>query len=113
MKRISCACIIVAAIAVACSAPSNNNIIERVRNSHVNRVLFSNRRYKMEIKETRKQRMLEGKNDNALLINLLSTWKDVKRIRSLQGYTSTNVKLQILKSDDVVSPEEWQTEIKR
>lgn len=67
----------------------------------------------MEIKETRKQRMLEGKNDNALLMNLLSTWKDLKRIRSIQGYTSTNVKLQILKSDEVVSPEEWQNEVQR
>lgn len=57
--------------------------------------------------------MLEGRNDNALLMNLLSTWKDLKRIRSTQGYTSTNVKLQILKSDEAVSTEEWQKEIKR
>lgn len=67
----------------------------------------------MEIQETRKQRMLEGKNDNTLLMNLLSTWKDLKRMRTSQGYTCSNVKLLILKTEDVVSAEEWQNEIKR
>lgn len=67
----------------------------------------------MEIKKTRQQRMLEGKNDNVLLINLLSTWKNLKRIRAQQAYISTNVKLQILKTNDIVSVEEWQNEVKR
>ena len=67
----------------------------------------------MEIKKTRHQRMLEGRNDNALLVNLLSTWKDLKRIRKQQAYTSTNVKLQILKTNEIVTAEEWQDEIKR
>lgn len=57
--------------------------------------------------------MLEGKNDNILLMNLLSTWKDLKRIRLSQGYTSSDVKLQIVKSNDAISTEEWQNEIKR
>lgn len=67
----------------------------------------------MEIQETRKQRMLEGKNDNTLLMNLLSTWKDLKRMRATQAYTSSHVKLLILKTEDVISNEEWQSEIKR
>ncbi|XP_065204032.1 coiled-coil and C2 domain-containing protein 2A [Planococcus citri] len=69
-------------------------------------------KYKIQIQEIRKQRILEGKNDNALIMNLLSTWKDLKRMRALQGYTSSNVKLVILKSDHVHSTQEWQNEIK-
>ncbi len=57
--------------------------------------------------------MFEGKNDNDLLMKLLSSWKDLKKIRSTQNYSSTNVKLQILKSEDIVSSVEWEEEIKR
>jgi len=67
----------------------------------------------MEIKKTRQQRMLEGRNDNALLIHLLSTWKDLKRIRAQQAYTSTNIKLQILKTNEIVTADEWQDEVRR
>lgn len=56
---------------------------------------------------------MEGKNDNELLMKLLSIWKDLKKIRTTQGYTSTGVKLQIVKSAEIVSAEDWQNEITR
>lgn len=44
-------------------------------------------------------RQAEGYSDRQLLSNLLITWRDLKKLRELQGYTSTPLRLQIHKED--------------
>lgn len=44
-------------------------------------------------------RQAEGHGDRQLLSNLLVTWRDLKKLRELQGYTSTPLRLQIHKED--------------
>lgn len=56
--------------------------------------------------------MIEGKTDNQLLINLLSAWKDLKRLREIQGYVATPVKLEITQTENP-NPGEWKDEIRR
>lgn len=69
-------------------------------------------RYNNEIKETRTQRLLEGKADRSLISNILATWRDLKKLRERQEYTVTNTKLEII-VDDNDNTEEWETEFNR
>lgn len=66
-------------------------------------------RYKTEIKETRTQRLLEGKVDHSLISNILSTWRDLKKLRERQEYTVTSSKLEIIVNNNENS-EEWEIE---
>ncbi|XP_021920038.1 coiled-coil and C2 domain-containing protein 2A isoform X3 [Zootermopsis nevadensis] len=73
-------------------------------------------RYVAEIRETRRLRQMEGSNDRQLLSNLLLTWRDLKKLRELQGYTSTPLRLQIHKefSDDPAAEiRAWDEEIRK
>ena len=56
-------------------------------------------RYVAEVCETRQLRQVEGYSDRQLLSNLLIAWRDLKKLRELQGYTSTPLRLQIHKED--------------
>lgn len=61
-------------------------------------------------------RQMEGSNDRQLLSNLLLTWRDLKKLRELQGYTSTPLRLQIHKefSDDPAAEiRAWDEEIRK
>lgn len=69
-------------------------------------------RYKSEIKETRAQRLLEGKADRSLISNILATWRDLKKLRERQEYIVTNTKLEIV-IDDNDNTEEWETEFNK
>lgn len=69
-------------------------------------------RYKSEIKETRAQRLLEGKADRSLISNILATWRDLKKLRERQEYIVTNTKLEIV-VDDNDNTEEWETEFNK
>lgn len=69
-------------------------------------------RYKSEIKETRAQRLLEGKADRSLISNILATWRDLKKLRERQEYIVTNTKLEII-VDDSDNTEEWETEFNK
>lgn len=69
-------------------------------------------RYKTEIKETRAQRLLEGKSDRSLVSNILETWRDLKKLRERQEYIVTSTKLEII-VDDHDNTEEWETEFNR
>lgn len=66
-------------------------------------------RYKTEIRETRTQRLLEGKVDHSLISNILSTWRDLKKLRERQEYTVTSSKLEIIVNNNENS-EEWEIE---
>lgn len=69
-------------------------------------------RYKIEIKETRAQRLLEGKSDRTLISNILATWRDLKKLRERQEYIVTSTKLDII-VDDNDNTEEWETEFNK
>lgn len=69
-------------------------------------------RYKIEIKETRAQRLLEGKADRTLISNILATWRDLKKLRERQEYIITNTKLEII-VDDNDNTEEWESEFNK
>lgn len=72
-------------------------------------VLF---RYTAEIKETRAQRLQEGKADRSLISNILATWRDLKKLRERQEYTITNTKLEII-VDNNDNTKEWETEFNK
>uniref|UniRef100_A0A2S2Q357 Coiled-coil and C2 domain-containing protein 2A n=1 Tax=Sipha flava TaxID=143950 RepID=A0A2S2Q357_9HEMI len=80
---------------------NDNELLE----NHKNRL----HRYKTEIKETRVQRLLEGKADRTLISNILATWRDLKKLRERQEYIITNTKLEII-VDDKDNTEEWESE---
>lgn len=69
-------------------------------------------RYKTEIKETRAQRLLEGKADRSLISNILATWRDLKKLRERQEYIVTSTKLEII-VDDNDNTEEWEIEFNK
>lgn len=69
-------------------------------------------RYKTEIKETRAQKLLEGKIDRCLISNILATWRDLKKLRERQEYTVTSTKLEII-VDDNDNTEEWESEFNK
>lgn len=69
-------------------------------------------RYKTEIRETRAQRLLEGKADRSLISNILATWRDLKKLRERQEYTVTSTKLEII-VDNNDNTEEWETEFNK
>ncbi|CAG2054138.1 unnamed protein product, partial [Timema podura] len=52
-------------------------------------------RYREEIAEARRQRQVEGQNDRHLLSRVLSLWRDMKKLREMQGYTVTPVRILI------------------
>ncbi|KAE9526974.1 hypothetical protein AGLY_013622 [Aphis glycines] len=83
---------------------NNKDLLE----NHENRL----HRYKTEIKETRAQRLLEGKSDRTLVSNILETWRDLKKLRERQEYIVTSTKLEII-VDDHDNTEEWETEFNR
>lgn len=73
-------------------------------------------RYVSEVRETRQLRQAEGYNDRQLLSNLLIAWRDLKKLRELQGHISTPLRLQIHKEDaedpaaEIVA---WEEEIRK
>lgn len=69
-------------------------------------------RYKTEIKETRTQRLLEGKADRSLISNILATWRDLKKLRERQEHIVTSTKLEII-VDDSDNSDEWETEFNK
>jgi len=69
-------------------------------------------RYKTEIKETRSQRLLEGKADRSLISSILATWRDLKKLRERQEYIITSTKLEIIVDDDD-NTKEWETEFNK
>lgn len=75
-------------------------------------ILFLLFRYKTEIKETRAQRLLEGKADRSLISNILATWRDLKKLRERQEYIVTSTKLEII-VDNNDNTEEWETEFNK
>lgn len=61
-------------------------------------------------------RQTEGYNNRQLLSNLLITWRDLKKLRELQGYTSTQLQLQIHKEyaeDPAAEIKAWDEEIRK
>jgi coiled-coil and C2 domain-containing protein 2A len=61
-------------------------------------------------------RQTEGYNNRQLLSNLLVTWRDLKKLRELQGYTSTQLHLQIHKEyaeDPAAEINAWDEEIRK
>ncbi|XP_033609176.1 coiled-coil and C2 domain-containing protein 2A isoform X2 [Cryptotermes secundus] len=73
-------------------------------------------RYAAEVREARQLRQTEGHNNRQLLSNLLITWRDLKKLRELQGYTSTQLKLQIHKEyaeDPAAEIKAWDEEIRK
>lgn len=73
-------------------------------------------RYIAEIRETRQLQQTEGCNNRQLLSNLLKTWRDLKKLRELQGYTSTPLRLQIHKKyaeDSASEIRAWDEEIRK
>jgi coiled-coil and C2 domain-containing protein 2A len=61
-------------------------------------------------------RQTEGHNDRQLLSNLLITWRDLKKLRELQGYTSTHLQLKIRKEhaeDPATEIKAWDEEIRK
>jgi hypothetical protein len=73
-------------------------------------------RYVAEVRETRELRQAEGYSDRQRLSNLLITWRDLKKLRELQGYTSTPLRLQIHKEDAKDPAAEiaaWEEEIRK
>jgi coiled-coil and C2 domain-containing protein 2A len=61
-------------------------------------------------------RQTEGYNNRQLLSNLLITWRDLKKLRELQGYTSTQLQLHIHKEyaeDPAAEIKAWDEEIRK
>jgi len=61
-------------------------------------------------------RQAEGYSDRQLLSNLLIAWRDLKKLRELQGYTSTPLRLQIHKEvaeDPAAEIVAWEEEIRK
>lgn len=81
-------------------------------NFNLNLCLYLLFRYKIEIKETRTQRLLEGKSDRSLISNILATWRDLKKLRERQEYILTSTKLDII-VDNNDNTEEWETEFNK
>lgn len=54
-------------------------------------------KYKKDIKETRESLFIQGKEERQLLKSILALWKNMKTLRTKNGYTATPVKLIINK----------------
>ncbi|XP_067678650.1 coiled-coil and C2 domain-containing protein 2A-like [Haliotis asinina] len=69
--------------------------------------------YKYEIRQTRVMRDREELADRQLLKNIINTWKEVKKQREFQKFTSTTVKLQVRREemDKVRDQEDWKLEM--
>ncbi|XP_046545533.1 LOW QUALITY PROTEIN: coiled-coil and C2 domain-containing protein 2A-like [Haliotis rubra] len=69
--------------------------------------------YKYEIRQTRVMRDREELADRQLLKNIINTWKEVKKQREFQKFTSTTVKLQVRREemDKVRDQEVWKLEM--
>ena len=73
-------------------------------------------RYVNDIKEVRNMRYAEGKIDKQLKIKILTTWKDVQKLREQQGYQCTTFKLNVIKKTNENIGEEkikWNSELKQ
>lgn len=59
--------------------------------------------------------MAEGKSGRNLLISILTTWKNIKQLREMQGYSSTPLKLHIQKQLTNLEDErrKWDDMVKR
>ncbi|UJR21447.1 hypothetical protein I4U23_024533 [Adineta vaga] len=66
---------------------SSSSLPEELRNRLIN--------YQNELRQTRNQRCNEMKLDRQLLQRLLDTWKKIKDVRRINGYTTTSVRLLI------------------
>ncbi|KAK3909758.1 Coiled-coil and C2 domain-containing protein 2A [Frankliniella fusca] len=74
--------------------------------------------YKKEIRVTWQHLLLEGFRSRQLLISLLSSWRDLRKLRDTQGFTCTPVRLvihreQLTQSEMLSEKLKWENEIRQ
>uniref|UniRef100_A0A146LPJ8 Coiled-coil and C2 domain-containing protein 2A n=3 Tax=Lygus hesperus TaxID=30085 RepID=A0A146LPJ8_LYGHE len=68
------------------------------------------KRHKIELKDVRTAWLKEAKNERELLGSILETWRDMKALRTSQGFTVTSYRLVIIAREDPEHGRGWQRE---